>query len=132
MTAKKILSLLLFALLLLGTLVGCTPSLDKLEEKFEEEGYAVRYNVNYNDIAKVYEEAGESFERSAISRVLFVQDPDNSLRWLKIVEFYRRGDADLFFRLHEREYSRPQAGTTIKQKGKVIFYGTPSVYAVVD
>lgn len=129
---KKILSLLLVAVMLLPTLVGCTPSLDKLEEKFKEEGYTVKYNVNYDEIADVYENAGESFEKSAIYRVLFVQDPENPLRWLKIVEFYRRDDADRFYRLHEYEYSRPQAGTTIKQKGKVIFYGTPSVYAVVD
>lgn len=129
---KKIFSLLLVAVMLLPTLVGCTPSLDRLEEKFKEEGYAVKYSVNYNEIEKVYDEAGESFEKSAIYRVLFVQDPEDSLRWLKIVEFYRRDDADRFYRLYEYEYSRPQAGTTIKQKGKVIFYGTPSVYAVVD
>ncbi len=129
---KKILPLLLISILLLSTLVGCTPSLDNLKKTFEEEGYEVKYNVDYNEIAKVYEDAGESFEKSAIYRVLYVRDPEDALRWLKIVEFYQKSDADLFFRLHEREFSKPTAGTTIKQKGKVIFYGTPSVYAVVD
>ncbi len=129
---KKILPLLLVAVLLLSTLVGCTPSLDNLKKTFEEEGYEVKYDVKYDEIADVYEDAGEEFDETAIARVLFVRDPESALRWLKIVEFYRRDDADLFFRLHEREYSKPQAGTTIKQKGKVIFYGTPSVYAVVD
>lgn len=130
---KKILSLLLVGVFLLSALVGCTPSLDDLKETFEEEGYTVKYNVNYKEIADVYEQAGEEFEEGAIYRVLFVTDPESTMpRWLKIVEFYKKSDADLFFRLHEREYSNPKAGTTIKQKGKVIFYGTPSVYAVVD
>ena len=132
MIIKKILPLALICVLLLCALVGCTPNLDKLEEKFKEEGYEVKYTVNYDEIADIYEEVGEPFEKSAIYRVLFVQDPHDALRWLRIVEFYRKDDAERFYRLHRDEYSRPQAGTTLERKGKVIFYGTPSVYAIVE
>ncbi len=126
---KKILPLLLLGVLLLSTLVGCTPSLDNLRGKFEDAGYKIVYDVKYDAISDAYEEAGEDFSEETVYRVLRVQDPENALRWLKIVEFYNKKDADLFFRLHEREYNKPTAGTAMKQKGKVIFYGTPSVYS---